>query len=491
MKTETQLPAASSLDKEHNPVEPPNIIIILADDLGWRDVGYNLGEIATPVIDRLARSGVILNRFYVQPTCSPTRAALLTGRSPLRMGITGPLTKNNPTGLPLNESTTADYLRKAGYQTALIGKWHLGARDLAYHPNARGFDHFYGHVTGGIGYYNKTHGGGYDWQRNGNTVREDGYATHLLAKEAVRLIVERDTSRPFFMYTAFGAPHLPNEAPATTINQYSSIKQQNRRIHAAMVSELDSAIGEIYTAIVKEGIEQQTLIWFMSDNGGLIADNPARFLPDFLLAKLIEARLNVKTNDRMIEFTRQNLTEGGSDNRPLKKGKGSLYEGGVRVPSFVYWPGQLGEYAYNYMTTVEDVTPTLMTIAGVKTVNNFDGRDLTSALIANAPPKPADYLTKVTVLGESTAIYRYPYKLIRSGSAIHLFNLQDDPLEMTDIANESTELVTALTAAIDSFPMGDSIAIPVQDAIDDVDRFGGEEDRAPWTEQAYATQSKL
>ncbi|MEM8548923.1 MAG: sulfatase-like hydrolase/transferase, partial [Pseudomonadota bacterium] len=250
------------------PDSQPNIVLIVADDLGWRDVGYNHSEIRTPNIDGLAADGITLNRFYVQPACSPTRAALLTGKSPMRLGILSPLSKNNPTGLPLTERTLADRLKAAGYQTALTGKWHLGPRHRSYHPNARGFDHFYGHLTGGVGYYDKVHGGGYDWQRNGVTVRDAEYATHLVAREAVDVIKRRDPNRPLFLYAAFGAPHLPNEAPEATVSSYDHIKSRRRRLHAAMVTELDAAIGAIHAALLEQGIERDTLIWFMSDNGG-------------------------------------------------------------------------------------------------------------------------------------------------------------------------------------------------------------------------------
>lgn len=467
------------------PETQPNMIIIMADDLGWRDVSYNQSEIQTPVMDRLAREGITLNRFYVQPSCSPTRAALMTGKSPMRLGIINPITKNNPTGLPLSEVTIADRLRGVGYQTALIGKWHLGARNLAYHPNERGFDYFYGNVTGGVSFFNKTHGGGYDWQRNGRTVREEGYTTHLLADEAIAQIESRDRERPLFMFVSFGAPHLPNEAPEETIQAYRKIGNQNRRVHAAMVSELDTAIGEIHAALVANDIADETLIWFMSDNGGLIVDNPARFIPDPFFTNLVESHLGVETNKAMIEFTRYNLSNGGSDNRPFRKGKGSVYEGGVRVPSFMYWPSELAPNSYNYMATVQDVVPTLMTLAGAADDTTFDGRDLFAALKTNRPAPAKDYITRIDVLADSTAIYRYPFKLLQVNDKVELFDIEQDPLETRNIADSNPDLVRDLMAEIQAFPRGESIAIPTQDAVNDVDTFGGEEDREPWAEQAY------
>ena len=152
----------------------PNVVIILADDLGWNDVGYHGSEIATPRLDALAAEGVVLDRFYAQPSCSPTRAALMTGKTPMRLGVLSPISKNNPSGLPLTEKLLPQYFRDAGYQTFLSGKWHLGHRRRDYLPTSRGFDHFYGHLTGGIGYWDHVQGGGLDWQRNGTTLREEG-----------------------------------------------------------------------------------------------------------------------------------------------------------------------------------------------------------------------------------------------------------------------------------------------------------------------------
>jgi arylsulfatase A-like enzyme len=193
--------------------KPPNILLILADDLGWNDVGYHGSEIATPNIDRIASTGIELDRFYVQPTCSPTRAALMTGKSPMRLGINRPISKNQQLGLPLEETILPQYLARAGYQSLMVGKWHLGHYTPDQFPQARGFEHFYGQLTGGIGYWDHNHGGGHDWQRNGTTLREAGYSTQLIADEVVRVLAKRDRSRPTFFYVAFNAPQLHNEAP--------------------------------------------------------------------------------------------------------------------------------------------------------------------------------------------------------------------------------------------------------------------------------------
>ncbi|MEM1195949.1 MAG: arylsulfatase [Pseudomonadota bacterium] len=485
-------PNAQPLDSAEPIAAPntqPNIILIVADDLGWRDVGYNVSEIRTPVIDRLAGEGLTLNRFYAWPSCSPTRAALMTGKSPMRLGVFAPLSKLNPTGLPIDEETLADRLKAAGYQTALVGKWHLGPRNLAYHPNNRGFDHFYGHLTGGVGYYDKVHGGGYDWQRNGVTVRDDHYATHLVADEAIRVIEDRDTVRPLFLYAAFGAPHLPNEAPEEALSAYGDIDDPNRRAHAAMVSELDAAIGRIHAALAQQGLDESTVIWFLSDNGGLYPSNPARHLPDFLIGPVAANLLSIKMTPRFLKFVATNLRDGGSDNRPFAGGKQSVAEGGVRVPSFVRWPGRFAPQRYNHMVTVQDVAPTLTAIAGAPVgEDHFDGRNVWSALRTNTPAAVKDYIVATRTPNQSDALYRYPHKLIEDARGQRLYNLEDDPLETRDLAGSEPEIVARLSTALAEFPRGENVAIPLQEVVDDPDFFGGKEDREPWAEQAYSPE---
>lgn len=253
---------------------PPNIILIVADDMDWNDVGYHGSEIRTPTIDRLAKEGVELNRFYVHPTCSPTRSSLMTGKAALRLGFLGPLSRNNEKGLPLSEKIMPQYFKENGYQTNLVGKWHLGRFKKEHWPQNRGFDHFYGYLTGGVGHYDHVHGGAYDWQRNGETIREEGYSTHLLTAEAVKLIKEKPADKPLFLEVCYAAPHVPNEAPEAAIAAYHNLPDSNRQIHAAMVTEVDKGIQEIYEALAQAGLLDNSIIWFTSDNGGL---NPAVF----------------------------------------------------------------------------------------------------------------------------------------------------------------------------------------------------------------------
>ena len=458
---------------------PPNVVIILADDLGWSDVGYHGSEIATPRLDELAARSVELDRFYVQPTCSPTRASLMTGKAAMRLGVLSPISKNNPTGLPLSERLLPEYFREAGYQTFMTGKWHLGHRRREYLPLSRGFDHFYGHVTGGIGYWDHVHGGGFDWQRNGETLREEGYSTHLIADEAVRLIKSRNPAKPILLYASFNAPHLPNEAPPETIARYADIDNPYRRTHAAMVSELDVAIGRLVDALDEEEMLEDTLVWFMSDNGGL---NPAAVPEGFRkLSTRLEGWFGKPLPVRCLEFIRANALEGGSDNRPFRKGKQSVHEGGVRVPSFIYWQGRLAARRVSKMVTVQDVLPTVLSAVGLDDANaEFDGRNQWPLISTSAEVATPDYVAQARV-GE--AYYRFPWKLIVLGSGeVELYQIDEDPTERVDRAAGEPGVVAELTSALGAFPRGESINLPLYRFVWDPDFFGGEEDREPWAD---------
>ncbi len=456
----------------------PNIVLVLADDLGWNDVGYHGSEIRTPTLDNLAADGVVLTQFHSQPTCTPTRAALMTGKSPQRMGIYRQFAKISTAGLPVDEQTIADYLKHAGYQTWLVGKWHLGHARQAFHPNARGFDHFYGHVTGGIGYWDHVHGGGLDWQRNGTTLREAGYSTHLLADEAVALIEARDRNRPFFLYASFNAPHLPNEAPAETADTYAKVEDPRRRLHAAMVTELDTAIGSIVAAIQQAGELDNTLIWFMSDNGGLNRD--AGFGGYLTLAETLDGWFDGPVPITILEFIRTNALDGGSDNAPLRFGKGSVYEGGTRVPSFVYWPAALASHRNGSMITVQDVLPTLLAATAKEAPDGLDGRNQWPTLTGKAVTPPADYVT----IGQTgaQAYYQWPWKLIEGDAAPELYNLEQDPTETRNLAPGHPERVATLMTLLADIPRAENLHVPLYRVFWDPDFFGGEEDRPPWAD---------
>jgi len=193
----------------------PNVVFILADDLGYADCGFNGGkQIRTPHLDKLAAAGTVLESFYVQPVCSPTRAALMTGRYPMRHGLqVGVIKPGAPFGLPLGERMLPAALREAGYHTVICGKWHLGDFERAYWPNARGFDHAYGHLFGALDYFTRTRNGILDWYRNGERLQEEGYNTHLIAREAVKVVQAHDGKKPLFLYVPFNAVHTPLQVP--------------------------------------------------------------------------------------------------------------------------------------------------------------------------------------------------------------------------------------------------------------------------------------
>ncbi len=459
--------------------QSPNVVLILADDLGWNDVGYHGSEIRTPTLDALAAAGVSFEQYHSQPTCTMTRTALMTGKAPQSLGIYRQFAKYATEGLPVGEKTIADYLSDEGYQTWLVGKWHLGYARQVFHPNSRGFDHFYGHVTGGVGYYDHVHGGGYDWQRNGETIREEGYTTHLIADEATQLLQSRDKDKPFFLYASFNAPHLPNEAPEEAVAAYSDIENPYRRVHAAMVTELDSAIGQIVETLKREGEYENTLIWFMSDNGGLNrnSNSDTTFVS---MSETLEGWFGAPLPITMLEFIRTNTLEGGADNTPLRYGKGSVYEGGARVPSLVHWPGKLPVHRAEEFVSAQDVLPTILSALEMDVPDDLDGSSRLAVVKDQPAAPPKDYVT-VGQLG-AQAYYQWPWKLIEINDSLALYNLEDDPLESVDLAAEFPERVSELKTLLDAHPRAPSLHIPLYKVFLDPDFFGGEEDRQPWAE---------
>ena len=471
------------------PASQPHILIILADDLGWNDVGYHGSRIETPSIDRIAREGIELDRFYVQPTCSPTRAGLMTGKLPMRFGLYRPINKSSTRGVPLAERLLPEYLDERGYQSFMVGKWHLGHHERGMLPNQRGFEHYYGSLTGGIGYWNKVHGGGYDWQRNGVTVREGGYVTHLLVDEIRTLIEGRDTDKPNFLYAAFQAPHLPNEAPAPTIDKYETLLEgsdnPHRIVHAAMVDELDQAIGQVLEIYEEQGMLDNTLVMFFSDNGGLIQPGSPE---TYTFIQKIGATA-VEWLGRPVpslplpglEFLAANTFDGGSDNTPLPGGKTMASEGGVRVPAAIWWPGELDGGTHDQPFTVTDVLPTLLDAIGAKTdiPKALDGRSQLAALRGQVS-EHADYA--VSDLASGLAMYRWPWKLVGVDEP-KLYHLIDDPLEQTDLSISEPDQLAQMQKKMASWGFQEDPGIPIVEALLDPDTFGGEEDgRPPWAE---------
>ena len=401
----------------------PNILFMMADDLGWNDVGYHGSEIKTPNIDELAERGVELDRYYAFPMCSPTRVALMTGRSPIRQGVDTPIGPHG--GMPLDEHLLPQTLRAAGYQTFITGKWHLGLEHASSHPNNRGFDHAHGHLASGVDYFTHIWEGGLDWHRNGKVIREEGYTTELITEEAVSLIERRDKAKPMFLYVAFNAPHTPLQSTEKYLQRYPDIGDPHRKLFAAMVSAVDDGVGKILDTLETEGIADDTLVVWVSDNGGAL--------------------------------------QAGADNSPLRGGKGTTFEGGLRVPGLIYQPGVLEGGKFSQMFTAHDWFQTLTTAVGVTPMNTkpFDGIDMWAALTEGEKAGRRD--TVIGINGSYT-IFREGWKLVEhtprrsDTTTMHLFRILDDPSEEHDLIDENSDLAKELLAAIRSIPRPPSVS---------------------------------
>jgi arylsulfatase A-like enzyme len=426
------LPLAAAEGRGADATAPrPNIVYLLADDLGWGDVGWHGSEIKTPNLDKLAAAGARLEQFYVQPVCSPTRAALMTGRYPMRHGLqVGVVRPWAQYGLPLEERTLAQALQKAGYETAIVGKWHLGHFRQEYLPTRRGFDHQYGHYNGALDYFTHIRDGGFDWHRDDRESRDEGYSTHLLAREAVRLVTEHDASRPLFLYVPFNAVHAPHQVPDRYKEPYAHLAEP-RRTYAGMLSALDEAVGQIVEAIARKGIGKQTLILFSSDNGGPAAGR---------------------------------VTSNGH----LRGEKATLYEGGVRVPAFATWesriePGTVVDAPLHMV----DWYPTLLGLAGAPLDQSLqlDGRDAWPSITRGLPSPHAEILLNATPLagairvGDWKLIVRAPGAnpkddvhasdvaegvSVSTKESLELFHLASDPDETRDLAADNPSKVAEL-----------------------------------------------
>ncbi len=432
----------------------PHIVILLADDLGWRDVGFHGGRIATPHIDRIANEGAALERFYVAPVCSPTRAGLMTGRYPIRFGaMRAVFPPWREGGMDTAEATIADVAAKAGYRhRGVFGKWHLGHSDVRYHPLRRGFTEFYGHYNGAVDYFTHEREGELDWHSGYETNRDQGYSTDLIADAAVKFIrAHAAEETPFLLYVPFNAPHSPFQAKEEDLPLYADLaaaegdwagaaavnpsapgprQVENRRILGAMVHALDQGVGRILDALDETGVAENTFVLFSSDNGGV---------------------------------------GGVGENAPLRGAKASVFEGGIRVAAAARWPGKIpaGSKVSAPLANI-DVLPTVMALTGVADHEGkaLDGVDMLGALSGEQPAQERDlynYIGQAGLDNEQISVMSAEWKLIVTGPVItddtvdasarqtYLFRIDQDPNEKDNVAEGHPERVAEMTAKLKAF----------------------------------------
>ena len=412
-------------------VQPrPNIVFIMADDLGWADVAFHGGNAPTPHLDRLAKDGLELTQHYVAPVCSPTRCGLLTGRCWSRFGVTTP---TNELALPTDTVALPQALQKRGYDTCLVGKWHLGSLPK-WGPNHFGFDHSYGSLAGGISPWNHRYKKGeysVTWHRNEELIEEPGHVTDLLTDEAVQWIETRG-SAPFFLYVPYTAVHLPIKEPDEWLQRApASITGDVARQYAACIMHLDDSVGRIIGALDKAGVRDNTLLVFTSDNGGSTAENNDLKYPD-----------DNCPNGRLT-----------GNNLPLRGKKGDVYEGGTRVPTILSWPEHVKPGTADSPTQITDWMPTFCALAGFESDRNlkWDGTDLTQLLISQTPLPTRSIYTAGPRWRASSLRYGN-WKLVVSGEGqnrkVELFNIAADISESKNLADAEPERTTQMLARL-------------------------------------------
>lgn len=358
----------------------PHILFIVADDLGWNDVSWHNPDIMMPTLDKLAQKGVILNSSYVQPQCSPSRGALMTGYYPYHIGMQhGIVNKYQPKFMPKDKDSLPEALKKLGYATHMVGKWHLGFCNWSYTPTYRGFDSFYGFYSGAEDYYTHRHYGGYDFRFN-KTVHHPmkmRYSTTLFGKRAADIILEHEPDKqPLFLYLSFQGVHTPLQVPKKYSNQYQNIRNRNRRIYSGMITAMDDAVSLAIRAFQVKNYMDNLLVVFTSDNGG------ASYI--------------------------------AGSNWPLRGAKSTLWEGGTRVPTFIYSKTLLKKtgIVYDGLLHITDWFPTLVHLAGGQTSPFMDGLDQWLALSRGWPSPRTEFVYNINDVKKTAAIRSGDYKLI-------------------------------------------------------------------------------
>lgn len=386
--------------------EQPNILHIVADDLGWADFAHRGAPIRTPHLDRFAAESIELSRFYVCPVCSPTRSALMTGRYPHRFGMGGsPMQFAENKGLPPDLTTLPQVLGEAGYRHRhAIGKWHLGNSATCFHPVRRGFTSFYGHYCGAICYWTHTRADQLDWHRDEASDYTPGYSTRLMADDAVRFIRDTPAKEPWYLYLAFNAVHTPLQAPEETIRSYDGVDLKGYdQTYCAMMTEMDAGIGRVLAMLEERGLSENTLVVFHSDNGGV-------------------------------------GHHGLGSNLPFRGHKGTVYEGGVRVCAWARWP-QRWEQPGRCEAVMGhvDLLPTFAAAAHATAPADIDG--------LNALPWIDKTEAQAERLFHPDGIPRTGYALIGPRWKLkdeELYDLENDPSETTDLAATHPEIQTRM-----------------------------------------------
>ncbi len=406
----------------------PNIVIIVADDLGYGDVGFHGSDIKTPNLDRLAREGAQLEQFYSCPMCSPTRAGLMTGRYPIRFGMMRSVVPpRREYGLPVEEETIAEMIAKAGYKhRAIVGKWHIGHRKQKWLPQNQGFTYSEGCYNGAIDYFSLERDGIPDWHKNDKPMTKNGYATDLIGQSAIEFIESVPADEPFFLYVPFNAPHSPFQAKTEDIANYPN-REGKKRIYAAMVDCMDQNIGEIISCLEKRAQLDNTFILFFSDNGGVS---------------------NVASNG------------------PLKGAKLTPYQGGIRVAAAARWPdgGISGGVTINEIMGYIDVFPTVMDIAQYKgkPQNKLDGISVLKSLQGKTMKDRHwfTYLDQSPAKTEKIAVLNKQWKLVVHRGApdslsiqpnYELFSINEDPNEINNLANHYPQEIESMMKEFEKF----------------------------------------
>ncbi|XP_071109637.1 arylsulfatase B-like [Haliotis cracherodii] len=427
----------------------PNIVFIVADDLGWNDVGFRNPNMKTPNIDKLATEGIIFESAYVQPYCSPSRTAFMSGMFPFKVGMQHIVIGDSQAAcVPLNYSFLPQELKKLGYATHMVGKWHLGFCKWECTPTYRGFDTFFGYYNAQEGYFNHTLGGYLDYRDNKLPAWDykGEYSAYTFAQKAVDIIHQHNVSQPLFLYLPYQSVHDPMEVPVEYFNMYPSVMNQGRRTYSGMVTALDDAVGNVTMALKEKGLFENTLILFTADNGGPITSY--------------------------------------ANNWPLRGGKHTIWEGGTRGTSFMYGTGlKKTKTTYNGMMHAVDWKPTLVAAAGGTPEMSIDGISHWESIRNGLPSSRTEFIYNLDNfepaieghagirVGDYKLIMGYPGGpdgwpepmnrterdiyvttiYVEGDSPVHLYNIRDDPTEHNDLAQKMPDIVNKLKARMDDY----------------------------------------